>query len=465
MRRKGYAEEYLLWLLLFDLLAVAGGLALTYFFRFRLAWIPSPKGWEAKDYLIIWPVACAAWLIGLTQAHAYRRGSPVLDLDGARRLFVGSLIAMALVITYNFFARDGEYSRYMPVIAVAFAWPSLIVERWIFSRILLRVAAQRMDRVLIVGAGHAARRIARVIQRQPHYGMALAGFIADSPERVGQPVPEREGVAFLGHVGAIGAAAREAKAQQVIIAHPDLPPEVVEQVLNDCEHDGILCRLVPNLMYTSFSEGAFQDIGGIPVYDARYTPLQGWNVVLKRVFDVAVSAICLLSLSPVMILAAILIKLDSKGPLLYKQQRVGLDGRKFNLYKFRSMVEQAEKDCGPVFAKDGDPRVTRVGKFFRRFNIDELPQLINVLRGDMSLVGPRPERPHFVKKFRDEIPNYMLRHRAKAGITGWAQVNGLRGDTSIEARIAYDLYYIENWTLWLDIKILLMTFVAWKNAY
>ncbi len=201
-----------------------------------------------------------------------------------------------------------------------------------------------------------------------------------------------------------------------------------------------------------------EDLDGIPVISLAETPIQGWNWVQKRTMDICVSAALLALATIPFAVVAVLIKLTSKGPVFYAQERMGLDGKPFTIYKFRSMREDAEKETGPVWANPNDPRRTPLGSILRRLSIDELPQLYNVLRGDMSLVGPRPERPRFVLEFKERIPKYMLRHKVKSGMTGWAQVNGWRGNTSIEKRIEHDLYYIANWTLGLDIKILWLTF-------
>jgi exopolysaccharide biosynthesis polyprenyl glycosylphosphotransferase len=201
-----------------------------------------------------------------------------------------------------------------------------------------------------------------------------------------------------------------------------------------------------------------EDLDGIPVISLAESPIQGWNWVQKRTMDICLSASLLALAAMPFALIAALIKLTSKGSVFYEQERMGLDGKPFTIYKFRSMREDAEKETGPVWANPNDPRRTALGTILRRLSIDELPQLYNVLRGDMSLVGPRPERPNFVQKFKERIPQYMLRHKVKSGMTGWAQVNGWRGNTSIEKRIEHDLYYIENWTLGLDLKILWLTF-------
>jgi exopolysaccharide biosynthesis polyprenyl glycosylphosphotransferase len=225
---------------------------------------------------------------------------------------------------------------------------------------------------------------------------------------------------------------------------------------------------VPDLLQVIALRARLEDLDGLPVININDVPLQGFNAIVKRCIDIAISSAALLGLMlPFWIIAA-LVKLSSRGDIFYRQERMGLDGKPFMIYKFRSMYDGAEATTGPVFASERDPRRTPLGRLLRRSNVDELPQLWNVLRGDMSIVGPRPERPLFVAQFKDKIPQYMLRHKVKAGITGWAQVNGWRGNTSIEKRIEYDLYYIENWSVRLDLKIMWLTLLKGffhKHAY
>jgi exopolysaccharide biosynthesis polyprenyl glycosylphosphotransferase len=215
--------------------------------------------------------------------------------------------------------------------------------------------------------------------------------------------------------------------------------------------------MVPDLLELMTSRVRIQELYGIPFIRIKGVPMTTWNLIVKRSFDVVVSGICLILASPVLASIALLIKLDSRGPIYYSQERVGLDGRPFRLLKFRTMRVDAESGTGPVWAKKDDPRKTRIGGFLRRFSLDELPQLLNVLRGEMSIVGPRPERQHFVDQFKKEIPKYLDRHRVKTGMTGWAQVNGLRGNAPIEERTKFDVYYVENWSLVFDLKIILKT--------
>ena len=223
--------------------------------------------------------------------------------------------------------------------------------------------------------------------------------------------------------------------------------------------EGVDVHVVPDLLQFIALRARLENLDGVPIISLNDVPLRGFNSVLKRATDVAISAAALAALAAPFAIVALLIRRTSKGPVLYRQERMGLDGRAFDVYKFRSMYEGAEDATGPVWARDDDPRCTPVGSWLRRFDIDELPQLWNVFKGDMSIVGPRPERPYFVAQFKHRIPQYMLRHKVKAGITGWAQVNGWRGNTSLEKRIEYDLYYIENWSVALDLKIMWLTLV------
>jgi Undecaprenyl-phosphate glucose phosphotransferase len=242
---------------------------------------------------------------------------------------------------------------------------------------------------------------------------------------------------------------------------------LVRSLRNEC----VDIKVVPDVVQYATIKAALEDLDGIPIISLNEVPLQGWNSMMKRLMDVAASALLLFALTvvPVFPIIAVLIKLfGGQGPVFLRQERMTLDGKTFQIFKFRTMVDEAEKNTGPVFATSDDPRRTTVGIWLRRFNLDELPQLINVFLGDMSLVGPRPERPPFVAQFRERIPEYMRRHRVKSGITGWAQVNGWRGNTSIEKRIEHDLYYIENWSLLLDLKILILTLFrgfGQKHAY
>jgi len=244
--------------------------------------------------------------------------------------------------------------------------------------------------------------------------------------------------------------------QEVIICLPEATHRDLVQIVAQCERERVSIRIYPDVFQIMASEVSISDLAGLPLLTMRDVGLRGWHLALKRTVDIAGSVAALILLSPLMMLTALLVKLESPGPVFYVQERMGLDAKPFLMLKFRSMRDDAERQ-GPGWTKPDDPRRTRIGSLLRKLSIDELPQFINVLLGDMSLVGPRPERPVYVEQFRQSIPRYMDRHREKAGLTGWAQVNGLRGDTSIAERTKYDLWYIENWSIWLDFQIIVRT--------
>jgi Undecaprenyl-phosphate glucose phosphotransferase len=294
-------------------------------------------------------------------------------------------------------------------------------------------------------------------------GYQAIGFV-DGESPAGQEIM---GVPVLGTVDDIPDLIKAHEIQEVIIGRPELSHQEVLAIISRCERGQVGIKIFPDLFQIIATELSIGDLGGLPLLTVRDVVLRGWKLTLKRAVDLVGSAALLIVFSPFLTLIALAIKLDSSGPVFYAQERMGLDARPFWCLKFRSMRADAERN-GPGWTTEDDPRVTRLGRFIRRFSIDELPQLINVLLGDMSLVGPRPERPVYVEQFRRSIPRYMDRHREKAGLTGWAQVNGLRGDTSIAERTKYDLWYIENWSLLLDFKILIRTvmqFFSDRNAY
>jgi Undecaprenyl-phosphate glucose phosphotransferase len=270
----------------------------------------------------------------------------------------------------------------------------------------------------------------------------------------------------LGGCEAVTGVLADYRVDQIFLALPLEAHHEVLKVLNAIEGELLDVKMVPDVLQFVTLRAAVEELEGLPVISLAQSPITGWARVLKRGTDLFLATLGLVVLAPVLGLIAGLIRFTSSGSVFYRQERTGLDGRSFDIVKFRTMPEGAEGDSGPVWARRGDRRATRLGRLLRRFSLDELPQLWNVLLGDMSLVGPRPERPFFVHQFKTRIPQYMLRHKVKAGLTGWAQVNGLRGDTSIEKRIEYDLYYIQNWSLALDVKIMILTcYRAWQHRH
>jgi exopolysaccharide biosynthesis polyprenyl glycosylphosphotransferase len=408
--------------------------------------------------LVVWGLAFRAF--DLYRPH--RLGSHLAEwFDIAKASTLGVLVLIALM-TFAF--RSYEYSR----IVIAMFWAVSIVgaslSRAVF-REALRVARRHgynQRYAVLVGGGEPAAEVLRVLRRRPDTGIRLLGLLGDKREDEGLALP------WLGGVEEIRAVLASRPVDIVIIALPHVDYARLGAVLNEIGDEPVTIHFVPDLFSLASLRGGVEEFESVPFIHLRESPLYGWNLVLKRVVDVGLGALALGLALPVMAAIAAAIAATSGRPVLYRQERMGLDGRRFRMLKFRTMALDAEVATGPRWATPDDPRRTHLGAWLRRFSLDELPQLFNVLRGDMSLVGPRPERPAFVQEFRRRVPGYMLRHKVKAGITGWAQIHGWRGNTSIEKRIEYDLYYIERWSLSFDLSILLQT--LWlgfrnRNAY
>jgi len=365
---------------------------------------------------------------------------------------VGTIISVA---ANSFLIRNGpDYSRRM----IVFSWILTIVlvtlGRLLYSRLIWSLQSRGIGgaRVLIVGTGETGRMVLQAIRRLPGLGYEMAGMVSQDSRA------EDLGVPILGTTDELLSLVRSEHIDEVIIALPDATSREILPIISDCHRARVATRVYPSAFQLITSDLSIGHLGGLPLLTVRDTVLRGWRLTLKRAMDIVGSVVGLVILSPFMVLTALLIKLNSPGSAFYTQERMGLDEKPFQMVKFRSMREGAENETGPVWAVKGDPRRTRLGAFIRRHSLDELPQFINVFLGEMSLVGPRPERPVFVEQFKQIIPRYVERHQEKAGMTGWAQVNGLRGDTSIVARTKYDLYYIENWSILFDLKILIKTF-------
>jgi exopolysaccharide biosynthesis polyprenyl glycosylphosphotransferase len=313
-----------------------------------------------------------------------------------------------------------------------------------------------LQNVLIIGAGKTGISIAEKLSRYKDLGFVVKGFL-DDKKKPGETIDVDGGIPVLGHTRDIERVLEKTSVSEVYVALELTNYGQIMEILRFLSRHVVNVRLIPDIFQLLTLKSTIEDLDGLPVISIDEPPTRGFFWFMKRVMDISFSMLLMILLLPIMVLISILIKITSKGPVFYHQERVGLDGKKFIMHKFRTMVSDAEKSTGPVMCKPDDPRITKIGKFLRKFSIDEFPQFFNVMKGTMSLVGPRPERPAFVKDFRDKIPKYMLRHKVRAGITGWAQVHGLRQDTPIDKRIEYDFYYIENWSLLLDVKILWMT--------
>ena len=327
----------------------------------------------------------------------------------------------------------------------------------------IRARGFNQKHILLVGCSGAADGFIERVRQNPEWGYHIYGILDDNLEKG----TFYQGVPVLGELTELRGILSENKLDEIAVTLSLEKYEYLKPVVNICEKSGVHTKFIPDYQNIIPTTPYTEDLEGMPVINIRHVPLtQPFNQFVKRAVDLAGGFFALLLFSPVMLTVALIIRFTSPGPVIFRQERVGLHNKPFQMYKFRSMYEQKPDEEMTRWTTKGDPRVTPIGHFIRRMNLDETPQLLNVLRGDMSLVGPRPERPQFVEKFREEIPRYMIKHQVRPGMTGWAQVNGYRGDTSIQKRIEYDLYYIENWTLGLDIKILFMTiFRGFKNAY
>ena len=330
----------------------------------------------------------------------------------------------------------------------------------------LRMSGWNRRRIVLVGDGALARETAKRLAEAPWTGFEVAAFFADAaPDRSFTTAASDKPTLPLAQLAAYVEAQ---PVDEVWLALPNGSIHLIENILNVLRHSTAAIRYVPDIQQLHLINPAILDIAGMPIVDINVTPMHGINRVVKAIEDRLLSALALIFFSPLMVLIAAGVKLSSPGPVYYRQVRLGWNGEPFEMLKFRSMPVNAEDKTGATWAKKGEQRATRFGSWLRRTSLDELPQFINVLKGDMSIVGPRPERPVFVEKFKDQVPGYMKKHLVKAGLTGWAQINGWRGDTDLAMRIKYDLHYIEHWSLWFDLKIIALTpfkGLLHKNAY
>ncbi len=442
---------------------------MAFFLAFQLRQrIPYPVAIVLPPFTYYWPIVAVQiptmlLTFFLSRLYMPRRGLPAFDrmYDVFVAVSIGLIVSTAM--TSLVYSNELAFTR------------GMVVYDWVLTAILVaigRLMTQTLrsshqmrnpTKILLVGAGDVGRMVLQKLIQSPRLGYEAVGFADDSPGR-----KDVAGVPVLGRLSDVGSIIREHGVKEMIITLPRPSHDQVLDIISQGERQRVRVRVFPDLFQIMASQVTVSDLDGLPLVNVRDVALRGWWLTVKRSMDVAISAVAMVLLSPFLLFVALLIKLDSPGKVFYTQARVGLDGKPFPMLKFRSMRVDAEAETGPVWASEDDPRRTRLGSTLRRFSLDELPQLINVLVGQMSLVGPRPERPIFVEQFKQVVPRYMDRHMEKAGLTGWAQVNGLRGDTSIIERTKYDLYYIENWSLLFDIKILLMTLASGirsKNAY
>lgn len=422
-----------------DLAALYAAMWAAYWIRFDSGWIPVTKGapLTLENYVQAMLAVMLVWLVVFTWLDMYRPQRWIRALDESYRVAIAGGVVLLVVMALSFCYRAYEFSRLTAGIAygIAVVLVSILracglrVASWLGSRPGFR------RRVAVLGAPEVARR-----------------FKGHSRQVCFQSADPASGVPQVGQMLADG------ELDEVVLSRGGLSTETLMALFRTCEQAGAEALVVPDPIDTLLARGGREDVGGMAVVRVRDVPLNGLQRLLKRLFDIIVSGLLLLLLLPLLLVVGLLVRGTSAGPALFRQRRVTESEKEFTILKFRSMVQDAEADTGAVWARKGDPRTTPLGRFLRRSSLDELPQLWNVLVGDMSLIGPRPERPEFVAQFVGRVPRYLDRHRMKAGITGWAQVNGERGgDSRIEDRTRYDVYYVDNWSLMLDLQILVKT--------
>ena len=455
-------------LFLADLFVIGLSWFFSYYIRFYSGLITIEKGIPPfKIYLYLIIPIFLIWGFVFKSFGLYRPKRMASYFNEIFDIAKACTFSVFILIFLTFLLRQYEYSRLVFLGFWAMTIVAMSIERVIFREILrfLRRKGYNLRHALIVGTGTLAEDMLKRIEQHPELGVKVAGFV--SPDEYSQ-IKAIKDIPVLGSYKAVRDIIKDKKIIHVIIALPVEKHNITVEILKDIGDEMVDIKVVPDLYEFMTLRGGIEEFDGLPIISLQDTPLYGWNIVIKRVTDIAVSIIAIVITAPLMAIIPVLIKIASPGPIFYKQERMGIGGDTFQMLKFRTMRIDAEKETGPVWAKENDLRRTGFGSFLRKTSLDELPQFINVLKGDMSIVGPRPERPVFIQDFRKKIPKYMLRHKMKAGITGWAQVNGWRGNTDLTKRIECDLFYIENWSLLFDLKIMWLT--VWKglinkNAY
>ena len=410
-----------------------------------------------RDYMTIDLVLAVVHLFVYAAFGMYRsfRGVPLTrELS---RLWTANVLVLVLLMSYLFIQKGVHYSRLVLGIYFALAVCALSIKRFFLRKLLRRLRASGYNQkyVIVLGNGAVAQSYLNVIRDDRELGYHALGYVDVQQGKREDKLP------FLGGFDMLETILEEYRPDEVVSAIEMEDYRRTPQIIAACEKAGVKLSIIPFYADYMPSNPQFDNVGGIPLLNIRRIPLDNWaNAFTKRAMDIIGSGLLLIVTSPIMLICAIGVKLSSSGPVFFKQERVGRGKRKFYMYKFRSMRVNSRQNTG--WSSDHDDRKTKFGAFLRKFSLDEFPQFLNVFKGDMSLVGPRPEVPYYVEQFKDEVPLYMVKHQVRPGITGWAQVNGFRGDTSIKGRIEHDVYYIEHWSILLDIKILFMTVFGGK---
>ena len=453
-------------LVVVDLVATYVALFLAYHLRFNVEVYPITKGVPPfAPYLALFPIITLIWPVTF-YFRGLLQGMPLRSrVEEAFSVVIAVAVATLVLNAGLAFYRDFTYSRLVLGIFAFLDVAFVVSGRVAFWSVMARIwaSSRHRRRALVAGAGELGRMVAEKLAQHRELGLDVVGFLDDDS---GKANARFEGLPVLGTTDQLGTVVQQNVVDQLYVALPIGAQHKTVRLLKLAEPLLLDVRVVPDLLQYYALRAGVEDLDGIPVINLTQIPLAGWNTFIKRLVDLVLGSIALMVAMPLLAGIALVVWLEDRGPVFYRQLRMGLDGKPFRIVKFRTMIQDAEHETGPRFAVPNDPRTTKAGVWLRRFSLDELPQLVNVVRGEMSLVGPRPERPEFVARFRERYPEYMSRHRVRAGITGWAQVHDLRGQSSIRKRIAYDLYYIDNWTLALDFKILWLTAMRfWRHRH
>ena len=444
---------------------------LAYGIRFESGLIPVFRGYPPfEQYLNLLPFVAVLTPLAFRVQGVYRLRRGRSRVDDFFAVLVGSILAVVFGVVSTlyvqaYWASDAARARGAYEVS-QIVWALFLVLTVAFTYALREVVRELLERrwragiglkrILIAGVGDLGRLVADRMLQHRELGYQVVGFIDD---RAGGDHIGYRGLSLLGTLAEVAEVAHRERVDHLYVALPLEEHAKLLDLMQICNRECIDVKVVPDLLQFIALRARLEDLDGLPIINVNDVPLQGINSLIKRGLDIVLSASAIVIMAVPALAIAYLVRRTSPGPIFFKQERMGLDGQAFTVYKFRSMYPDAEEATGPIWAGDDDPRATPVGRWLRKLDLDELPQFWNVLKGDMSIVGPRPERPFFVEQFKHRIPQYMLRHKVKAGITGWAQVNGWRGNTSLEKRIEYDLYYIENWSVTLDLKIMWLTLV------
>jgi len=458
---KTHSELFKGLLLASDLCFVSIAWWFAFVLRFHTSVFVQAEPYVLRHYVTAWLVVLGVWAVVFELCDFYRPRRLSTHQHETVELIKASGLAAMIFLGIIFLLRELILSR---IVVVVFWFASLffLSLSHIFFREALRIARRRgynLRSVLIIGMAAQADALLARIKAYRYLGLRVRGiFLLDENEN--NDTKLANDAERIKNPNQLAEIVRTGEIDQVFVVLPLEQASKLREIQEWLGDEPVTLHFVPDLHELATLGGYIEEFDGLQIVTLQSSPLTGWNSVLKRAVDLVAGGLALLICAPVMAAVALAIRCSSKGPVLYRQERMGLDGERFQLLKFRTMVNDAEQHTGPVWAADNDPRITPLGCWLRHWSFDELPQLINVLRGEMSLVGPRPERPPLIDEFRKTIPRYMLRHKVKAGMTGWAQIHGWRGNSSLATRIKYDLDYIENWSLWRDMKIIALTIIG-----